>query len=158
MARTTKIVTIIFGTNIYRKNADSSILFTDLTSIRNSNFGFGRLRLWRFPIAPIRPLIRVTLGTPVGQGLARLLRACPNNIPWWEFTVVFYTCGYVWGLNESVKKRRITFYPWDWDNPLGQVWTCLGALGIAINKRPSYRHLIIFWLHRDSVLVVGQLL
>ena len=51
----------------------------------------------------------------------------------------------MWGLNESVKKGRITFYLWDWDNPLGQVWTCLGAVGIAINKRPSYPHLIIFW-------------
>ena len=51
----------------------------------------------------------------------------------------------MWGLNESVKKGRITFYRRDWDNPLGQVWTCMGALGIAINKRPRYPQLIIFW-------------
>ena len=58
----------------------------------------------------------------------------------------------MWGLNESVKKGRITFNTWDWDNPLGQVWTCLGPLGLAINMRPYYPHFIISWLHRDSVL------
>ena len=64
----------------------------------------------------------------------------------------------MWGLNKSVKNKRITFNTWDWDNPLGQVWTCLGALGWAINMRPSYPHRIHNPLCRDSVIVVGQLL
>ena len=44
----------------------------------------------------------------------------------------------VWGLIKSVKKGGLLLILGTETTPKGQVWTCLGALGLAISMRPSY--------------------
>ena len=70
--------------------------------------------------------------------MSKLLRAW-TWIPW--YCSILFTWIKVWGLNERVKKRRITFNPWDWDNSLRPSVNLPGALGLAINMRPNYPHL-----------------
>ena len=70
--------------------------------------------------------------------MSKLLRAW-TWIPW--YCSILFTWIKVWGLNERVKKRRITFNHWDWDNSLRPSVNLPGALGLAINMWPNYPHL-----------------
>ena len=61
---------------------------------------------------------------------------------------ILYTRIKVWGLIKSVKKGGLLLILGIETTLKGQVWTCMGALGMTINTRCSYPH----WTHYLTTL------
>ena len=64
----------------------------------NLSFGFSSiayvLKCIVSPFFHFQATINIICSFSIGENLKVIvLWAWPNNIPWWEFTVVFYTCG-----------------------------------------------------------------